>query len=77
LPEPETGFGILMPDGTRRCTGRTVGGPVFAYVKDGKIVRVTPIEFGPDDAWRSFYLNSIPDEVVCFPISIRGLCCVV
>jgi hypothetical protein len=50
---------------------------VFAYVKDGKIVRVTPIEFGLDDAWRSFYLNSIPDEVVCFPISIRGLCCVV
>jgi hypothetical protein len=29
------------------------------------------------DSWRSFYLNSIPDEVACFPISIRGLCCVV
>lgn len=34
---------------TRFCTV-TNGGPLFVYVKDGKIVRTTPIEFDLDDA---------------------------
>ena len=43
-------FGTGMADGTTRFTGMTNGGPVFAYVKDGKIVRITPIDFSADDA---------------------------
>ena len=41
-------MGTPMPDGSRRHTSCTNGGPVFVYVKDGRILRVTPIEF--DDA---------------------------
>lgn len=41
-------MGTPMPDGSRRYTTCTNGGPVFVYVKDGRILRVTPIEF--DDA---------------------------
>jgi len=33
-----------------RFTNGTTGGPVFVYVKDGRIVRVTPIEFDEKDA---------------------------
>ncbi|HNB44367.1 MAG TPA: molybdopterin-dependent oxidoreductase, partial [Burkholderiaceae bacterium] len=40
--------GLAMPDGSRRFTQVTNGGPLFVYVKDGRILRVTPIEF--DDA---------------------------
>lgn len=43
-------FGTDMGHGVRRYTSNTNGGPMFVYVKDGKILRVTPIEFGPDDA---------------------------
>jgi molybdopterin guanine dinucleotide-containing S/N-oxide reductase-like protein len=43
-------FGTAMPDGTRRFVTNTNGGPLFVYVKDDKIVRLTPIEFGEDDA---------------------------
>ena len=32
-----------------RYCNMTNGGPVFVYVKDGKIVRMTPIDFGDDD----------------------------
>ena len=42
-------FGTKMPDGSMRTCNMTNGGPVFVYVKDGKIVRMTPIEFGDDD----------------------------
>src|SRR5215510_926640 len=42
-------FGTRLPDGTTRTCNMTNGGPVFVYVKDGKIVRMTPIEFGEDD----------------------------
>src|SRR3954447_7459498 len=38
-------FGTKMPDGSMRYCNMTNGGPVFVYVKDGKIVRMTPIEF--------------------------------
>jgi len=31
-------------------TNCTVGGPLFVYVKDGKITRVEPLELSPDDA---------------------------
>ena len=37
-------------DGTTRYCTMTNGGPLFVYVKDGKIVRTTPIVFDGDDA---------------------------
>jgi len=43
-------YGTDAADGTRRYVTNTNGGPLFVYVKDGKIVRMTPIEFGDDDA---------------------------
>lgn len=43
-------FGRDMPDGVRRFTNNTNGGPVFVDVKDGKILRITPVEFDKDDA---------------------------
>ncbi|MCB1624846.1 MAG: molybdopterin-dependent oxidoreductase [Pseudomonadales bacterium] len=42
--------GTQMPDGTVRYTNGTNGGPIFVYVKDDKIVRITPIEFDAEDA---------------------------
>ena len=45
-----TRFGTVMKDGTTRYTNHTNGGPVFVYVKDGKIVRITPIDFDEEDA---------------------------
>jgi len=43
-------YGTDMGDGVMRYTNNTNGGPVFVYVKDGKILRITPIEFNEDDA---------------------------
>ncbi len=43
-------YGTPMPDGTTRYTHNDNGGPTFVYVKDGKIVRITPIELTDDDA---------------------------
>jgi len=43
-------FGTRMGKGTIRYTSNTNGGPVFVYVKDGKIIRITPIEFEKSDA---------------------------
>src|SRR4051812_41255275 len=37
-------IGTRMDDGTMRYCNITNGGPVFVYVKDGKIVRMTPID---------------------------------
>ncbi|MGR3375982.1 molybdopterin-dependent oxidoreductase [Salipiger abyssi] len=42
--------GTRMPDGTMRYTNLTNGGPLFVYVKDGKILRTTPIDLAEDDA---------------------------
>src|SRR6266545_2430190 len=42
-------FGTPMPDGSMRYCNMTNGGPVFVTVKDDKIVRMTPIEFGAED----------------------------
>ena len=43
-------YGTRMPNGEVRYVNGTNGGPVFVYVKDGKIVRMTPIDFDADDA---------------------------
>ena len=38
-----------LADGTMRYCNMTNGGPVFVYVKDGRIVRMTPIDFDDTD----------------------------
>ncbi|UWG99120.1 molybdopterin-dependent oxidoreductase [Dehalobacter sp. DCM] len=43
-------YGVDMGNGVKRYTNNTNGGPVFVYVKDGKIIRITPIEFDDTDA---------------------------
>ena len=42
-------FGTDLGNGTMRYTNMTNGGPVFIHVKDGKIVRLTPITFDDSD----------------------------
>jgi len=42
--------GIDLGGGLVRYTNNTNGGPLFVYVKDGKIVRMTPIDFDDKDA---------------------------
>lgn len=42
-------YGTPMPDGTTRFTNLTNGGPLFVYVRDGKIIRLTPIDFDNTD----------------------------
>jgi len=42
--------GTQVGDSITRYTSNTNGGPVFVYVKKGKIVRITPIEFDERDA---------------------------
>ncbi len=44
------GFGTRMPDGTQRYATMTNGGPVFVYVKDGRIVRTGVIDYDNTDA---------------------------
>ena len=34
----------------KRYTNSTTGGPVYVDVKDGKIVRITPMELTDEDA---------------------------
>ena len=41
--------GTVMPDGSTRYTTNTNGGPLFVYVKDQRIVRMTPIVFDDKD----------------------------
>lgn len=43
-------YGTDVGKGVKRYTSNTNGGPVFVYVKDGKIIRITPIEFDESDA---------------------------
>jgi len=43
-------YGTDLGEGITRYTSNTNGGPVFVYVKKGKIVRITPIEFDESDA---------------------------
>ena len=42
--------GIEVGDGVHRFVNDTNGGPVFVYVKDGEILRITPIDFDGSDA---------------------------
>src|SRR2546430_3604152 len=42
-------YGTRMDDGSMRYCNMTNGGPVFIYVKDGKIVRMTPIDLADED----------------------------
>ncbi len=42
--------GTDMGDGVVRYTNGTNSGPIFVYVKDGKILRTTPIDFDDQDA---------------------------
>ncbi|MCC7038938.1 MAG: molybdopterin-dependent oxidoreductase [Burkholderiales bacterium] len=42
--------GLQVAGGETRYVNQTNGGPVFVYVKDGRIVRVTPVEFGAEDS---------------------------
>ncbi|MBW1668622.1 MAG: molybdopterin-dependent oxidoreductase [Deltaproteobacteria bacterium] len=43
-------YGTDMGGGIKRYTSNTNGGPVFVYVKNDKIIRITPIEFDETDA---------------------------
>ena len=43
-------WGTPAANGETRYVNNTNGGPVFVYEKDGKIVRLTPIDFDDDDA---------------------------
>lgn len=43
-------YGTDMGNGVTRYTNGTNGGPIFVYVKDGKIIRTTPLEFDESDA---------------------------
>jgi trimethylamine-N-oxide reductase (cytochrome c) len=43
-------YGTDMRNGVRRFTSNTNGGPVFVYVREGRILRITPIEFDDTDA---------------------------
>ena len=43
-------MGTTMPDGCTRFVTNTNGGPLFVYVKDDKIVRMTPIDLDEEDA---------------------------
>jgi molybdopterin guanine dinucleotide-containing S/N-oxide reductase-like protein len=42
-------YGTAVENGETRYVNNTNGGPVYVYVKDGKIVRITPIDFQVDD----------------------------
>ena len=50
IPTAGLDFGTAMPDGTRRYTAVSNGGPLYVFVKDGRIVRTTPIDLEPTDA---------------------------
>jgi hypothetical protein len=43
-------YGTRMRDGSVRYTSNTNGGPLFVYVKDDKIIRMTPIHLDQTDA---------------------------
>ena len=43
-------YGMDVGKGVMRYTSNTNGGPVFVYVKEGRIIRITPIEFDDKDA---------------------------
>jgi molybdopterin guanine dinucleotide-containing S/N-oxide reductase-like protein len=50
IPTAGLEFGTSMPDGTRRYTTVSNGGALYVFVKEGRIVRTTPIDLEPTDA---------------------------
>lgn len=50
IPSAGTRYGTRMADGGVRYTNLTNGGPLFVYVKDGKVIRTCPIDFDDKDA---------------------------
>lgn len=45
-----TKYGVDLGGGVKRYTSGTFAGPVFVYVKDDKIIRITPMDFDETDA---------------------------
>jgi trimethylamine-N-oxide reductase (cytochrome c) len=43
-------YGTDLGEGVKRFTSNTNGGPVFVYVRKGRILRITPIDFDETDA---------------------------
>ncbi|MBW1800927.1 MAG: molybdopterin-dependent oxidoreductase, partial [Deltaproteobacteria bacterium] len=43
-------YGVDLGNGVKRYTNNTNGGPVFVYVRNGKIIRIVPIDFEDNDA---------------------------
>ena len=43
-------YGVDVGGGVRRLVNATTGGALFVYVKDGKILRTTPIDLSKEDA---------------------------
>jgi molybdopterin guanine dinucleotide-containing S/N-oxide reductase-like protein len=43
-------YGVDVGNNTKRYVSNANAGPLFVYVKDGKIIRITPIEFDESDA---------------------------
>jgi len=43
-------YGLDVGNGVKRYTTNTNGGPLFVYVKDDRIIRITPIVFDGEDA---------------------------
>ncbi len=50
LPKAGMRMGVEQPDGCTRYTMLTNGGPLFVHVKDGRILRLTPVDFDDQDA---------------------------
>jgi trimethylamine-N-oxide reductase (cytochrome c) len=43
-------YGVDVGNNTKRYVNNSNAGPLFVYVRDGKIIRITPIEFDDTDA---------------------------
>ena len=59
-------YGTEVGGGVTRYVSNTNGGPLFVYVKDGRILRITPIEFDDDDA-PSWSIEARGQDVRCRP----------
>ena len=77
-----TKYGQDLGDGVKRYTSNTNGGPIFVYVKNDKIIRITPIEFDDTDAppWtihargKRFYAAAQDHHLTAYPgLEIDGL----
>lgn len=72
-------FGTRMPNGETRYVNNTNGGPVFVYVKNGKIIRMTPIDLDEEEAARGHWKIEARGKTFSPPprttISTHGLAC--